>query len=294
MPLIKTSYSNPWYIFWALVLANVIASFDWMFTSVALPTMASDFNLPLSRAAWIPLAGTLTIGEFLLPTGSLADLFGRKRLQLFAVVLIFTGSIIAALAPSPIILISGRILSSAAVAVIHTQNMAILAAVFPDAERGKAIGYGIGVSSIGFLITPLVGGYLIDFIGWQSVYWMIAFLTIPAFIVTVIIMKESQVSPQRTGKRLNFDWVGAVLIALGISLAVITLNAGNDQGWLSLIILVMTVGSFFCIGAFVLWELNNQNPLFEFRFCIYFLHADFFHFIEFGFAKYKQTLLFIT
>ena len=87
MPLIKTSYSNPWYIFWALVLANVIASFDWMFTSVALPTMASDFNLPLSRAAWIPLAGTLTIGVFLLPTGSLADLFGRKRLQLFAVVL---------------------------------------------------------------------------------------------------------------------------------------------------------------------------------------------------------------
>ena len=87
MPLIKTSYSNPWYIFWALVLANVIASFDWMFTSVALPTMASDFNLPLSRAAWIPLAGTLTIGALLLPTGSLADLFGRKRLQLFAVVL---------------------------------------------------------------------------------------------------------------------------------------------------------------------------------------------------------------
>ena len=127
MPLIKTLYSNPWYVFWALVFSNVIASFDWMFTSVALPTMASDFNLPLSRAAWIPLAGTLTIGAFLLPTGSLADLFGRKRLQLFAIVLIFIGSIIAALAPSPIILISGRILSSAAVAVIHTQNMAIIA-----------------------------------------------------------------------------------------------------------------------------------------------------------------------
>ena len=62
-------------------------------------------------------------------------------------------------------------------------------------------------------------------------------------------------------KKLNFDWIGAVLIAVGISLAVITINAGNDQGWLSLIILVMTVGSFFCIGAFVLWELNNQNPL---------------------------------
>ena len=265
MPLIKTLYSNPWYVFWALVFSNVIASFDWMFTSVALPTMASDFNLPLSRAAWIPLAGTLTIGAFLLPTGSLADLFGRKRLQLFAIVLIFIGSIIAALAPSPIILISGRILSSAAVAVIHTQNMAIIAAVFPDAERGKAIGSGVAVSSIGFLITPLVGGYLIDFIGWQPVYWMIAFLTIPAFIVTVIIMKESQVSPQRIRKKLNFDWIGAVLIAVGISLAVITINAGNDQGWLSLIILVMTVGSFFCIGAFVLWELNNQNPLFEFR-----------------------------
>ena len=265
MTSINTLYSHRWYVFWALAFANFIASFDMFFLNVALPTIASDFNLPLSRAAWIPLAGTLTIGALLLPTGSLADLLGRKRMQLVAIFLMFLGSLIAAMAPTPLILITGRILSGAAVAIIHTQNMAIIAAVFPDTERGRAIGSTVAVSSVGFLISPLAGGYLINFIGWQSAYWLIASLTIPAFIVTILILKESQVSSQRIGKKLNFDWIGAVLIALALSLAVITLNEGNGQGWLSPIILVMTVGSFFCLVTFVFWELKNQNPLFEFR-----------------------------
>ena len=79
-------------------------------------------------------------------------------------------------------------------------------------------------------------------------------------------MQESQVSYQRVEKKINFDLIGAVLIAFGISLAVIALNEGNDQGWLSLIILGMIGGSFLCLVAFVLWELNIQDPLFEFQY----------------------------
>ena len=286
---INPNKTNPWFVFWALAFANFLSSFDMFFANVALPTIASDYNLPISRAAWIPLAGTLTIGAFLLPTGSLSDLFGRKRMQLIAIVLMFLGSLIAAMAPTPLIFITSRILSGAGIAIIHTQNISILAAIFPDAKRGKAIGSTIAVASAGFLISPLAGGYLINFIGWQSAYWIIASLTIPAFIFTILIMKESQVSTRKIGKKLNFDWIGALLIAIGISLAVITLNESNDQGWLSPIILLMIMGSFFCIVAFIFWELNNHHPLFEFRhfankLFTYSLIVRFFSFFGYGAA----------
>ena len=266
MVILKKVNRNPWHVFWILACANLLVSFDMFFLNVALPTIANDFNLPLSRAAWIALSGILTIGAFLLPAGSISDKFGRKRMQLIAIGLMFIGSIVAAIATTPLILIIGRILSSSAIAIIHTQNMSIIGAVFPDTERGKAIGSTVAVSSIGFLISPLAGGYLINFVAWQSAYWLIAFLTIPVFIISILILQESQVSYQRIKKKLNFDWIGAVLIAFGISLAVIALNEGNDQGWLSLIILGMIGGSFLCLVAFVLWELNIQDPLFEFRY----------------------------
>ena len=265
MTSVNPLYSTRWHVFWALAFANFIASLDMMFSNVALPTIASDFNLPLSRAAWIPLSGTLTIGALLLPSGSLADLLGRKRMQLSALVLIFLGSIIAALAPTTAILIVGRMISSAGLAIVYTQMMSIIAAVFPDGERGKAIGAGIAASSIGLLISPLAGGYVINSVGWRAGYWVIAFLTIPGFIATTLIFIESHVSSPRVGKKLNFDWIGTLLIALGISLAVITLNEGNNQGWLSPLILAITVGSIFCLVAFVFWELKNQDPLFDLR-----------------------------
>ena len=145
MVILKKVNRNPLHVFWILACANLLVSFDMFFLNVALPTIANDFNLPLSRAAWIALSGILTIGAFLLPAGSISDKFGRKRMQLIAIGLMFIGSIVAAIATTPLILIIGRILSSSAIAIIHTQNMSIIGAVFPDTERGKAIGSTVAV-----------------------------------------------------------------------------------------------------------------------------------------------------
>lgn len=258
-------FSDRWHVFWALAMANFVGALDMNITFIVLPTLANEFNLPLSGVAWIPLAGTLTIGALLLPIGSLADLLGRKRMQLIGIALISLGSIIFALAPTPAILILGKMISSAGVAIVFTQMMSVIAAVFPDSERGKAIGAGIAASAVGMLLGPLAGGYVITSIGWRAAYWVIGLLAIPGFIATAIIFVESRVSSEKVGEKLNFDWIGAVLIALGISLAIMILNEGTNLGWLSPLIIGMMFGSVFCLVTFVVWELKNQEPLFDLR-----------------------------
>ena len=152
---------------------------DTTFSNIALPTIADEFGLSLTAAAWIPLAGALTISGLLLPMGRLADLTGRKRMQLAGIAMLCGGAILAWSAQSVPVLIAARMISSMGVAIVFTQMLSICAAVFPDNERSRALGGAMALSAVGMTIGPVVGGFVIDAGGWRAAYVVMAILALP-------------------------------------------------------------------------------------------------------------------
>ena len=260
---VSDPFAGRWRIFWVLAGANFIAAVDTTFSNIALPTIAGDFGLSLAAAAWIPLAGALTISGMLLPMGRLADLTGRKRMQLAGIAMLAGGSILAWAAPSVPFLIASRMISSMGVAIVFTQMLSICAAVFPENERSRALGGAMAASTVGMLVGPLVGGFLIDAAGWRAVYSMMAVLAVPCYVSSQIVLEESRIGLAQRPTRINFDWIGSLLAACGICLGIFALNEGSRVGWDSPVILGTAGLSIFSLAAFVWWELRCDDPLFD-------------------------------
>ena len=260
---VSDPFAGRWRIFWVLAGANFIAAVDTTFSNIALPTIAGDFGLSLAAAAWIPLAGALTISGMLLPMGRLADLTGRKRMQLAGIAMLAGGSILAWAAPSVPFLIASRMISSMGVAIVFTQMLSICAAVFPENERSRALGGAMAASTVGMLVGPLVGGFLIDAAGWRAVYSVMAVLAVPCYVSSHIVLEESRIGLAQRPTRINFDWIGSLLAACGICLGIFALNEGSRVGWNSPVILGTAGLSIFSLAAFVWWELRCDDPLFD-------------------------------
>lgn len=252
-----------WRVFWVLAGGNFIAAMDTTFSNIALPTIADEFGLSLAAAAWIPLAGALTISGMLLPMGRLADLTGRKRMQLAGIAMLGGGSILAWAAPSVPVLIASRMISSVGVAIVFTQMLSICAAVFPENERSKALGGAMAASTVGMIVGPPVGGYVIDAAGWRAAYVVMGILAVPCYISSYIVLAESQIGLAQRPVGIKFDWFGSLLAAGGICLGIFALNEGSRLGWGSPVIFGTAGLSVFSLAAFVWWELRCEDPLFD-------------------------------
>ena len=259
----RASFAGRWHIFWVLGAGNFIAAMDTTFSNIALPTIAGEFGLSLTDAAWIPLAGALTISGLLLPMGRLADLTGRKRMQLAGIAMLCGGSVLAWAAPSVPVLIAARMISSMGVAIVFTQMLSICAAVFPDNERSRALGGAMALSAVGMTIGPVVGGFVIDAGGWRAAYVVMAILALPCFVASHLVLAESRIGLAERPARIKFDWLGALLVAGGICLGIFVLNEGGRAGWQSPGILGLAGLSLFSLAAFVWWELRCNDPLID-------------------------------
>ena len=256
-------YAGRWRVFWVLAGANFIAAMDTTFSNIALPTIADEFGLSLAAAAWIPLAGALTISGMLLPMGKLADLTGRKRMQLAGIAMLCGGSILAWAAPNVPVLIASRMISSMGVAIVFTQMLSICAAVFPENERSRSLGGAMAASTTGMIVGPLVGGYVIDAFGWRAAYVVMAVLAVPCYVSSHVVLLESRIGLKQPPARISFDWVGSLLAAGGICLGIFALNEGSRAGWDSPLILTTAGLSVVSLAVFVWWELRCDDPLFD-------------------------------
>lgn len=256
-------FAGRWRVFWVLAGANFIAAMDTTFSNIALPTIAAEFGLSLAAAAWIPLAGALTISGMLLPMGRLADLTGRKRMQLAGIAMLCGGSILAWAAPSVPVLIASRMISSMGVAIVFTQMLSICAAVFPENERSRSLGGAMAASTTGMIVGPLVGGFVIDAFGWRAAYAVMAVLAVPCYVSSHVVLVESRIGLKQPPARIRFDWVGSLLAAGGICLGIFALNEGSRIGWDAPVILGTAGMSGFSLAVFVWWELRCEDPLFD-------------------------------
>ena len=253
-----------WVALFAVSLSVVTTVVDFSGITVALPTIADDLDLSLPSASWVILASTLTILAFLVPAASLSDRLGRKRSYILGLFLFGGGAIAVAISPSFGFLIGARIVQSAGIGIIQTNSYAIIATVFPANQRGKGIGAYTSTVGLAGIAGPIIGGVVVEAMGWRSFFLISAGLATIATFAAIRLLDASRVNaPRRPASGPGFDWAGAVLSGTMLVVFIAAINTGSRIGWDSPWIIGAFPLAFLLLGLFIWRELNIERPMLD-------------------------------
>ncbi|AIL32231.1 MFS transporter [Basilea psittacipulmonis] len=242
--------------------ALFMSGIDTLAVNLALPSIQTELNANVSHLQWVVDAYTLTLASLLIFSGSMADRLGRKSVFLVGLILFGVGSLWCSLAQSIEGLIMARILQAVGGSALNPVAMAIISNIYTDAkERAKAIGVWGATIGLSFVVGPIVGGFLVRFWGWESIFWINIPIVLLAILLTIIFVPDS-----KSDKVGRFDFWGQMLVmifmvSLIASIIEVT-SLGFDSVWIVVGFAVATL-SFLTL---LVVELKVSDPLLDLRF----------------------------
>jgi len=249
-----------WLALALLCVVQFMVVLDIAIVNVALPSIKVDLGFSEANLQWVISAYALTFGGFLLLGGRAADLLGRRRMFLVAVVVFTLASLMAGLAWSEGSLITARAVQGLGAAIITPAALSILSTTFTEGrERNIALGAWGAVGGFGAAAGVLLGGILTDALSWSWIFFVNVPVGIAAFLVAPLLLTES-----RDAKVKRFDVPGAVLVTGGLSLLVYAITQAGQHGWLAATTVTYFVVAAALLVGFVAWELRHEEPLMRF------------------------------
>jgi EmrB/QacA subfamily drug resistance transporter len=241
----------------AATLGSFVALLESTVVGVALPAISADLGGGLESQQWIVNAYLLALGALILIGGSLGDVFGERRVFLVGATGFGIASVACALAPTVETLIAARGLKGVFGALLTPASLAVIIAAFEPDERGKAIGTWTAFSGIAAVVGPLVGGWLVDGLGWR---WIFA-VNLPFIAMALLLAaRMPAAAPVRAGRRP--DWLGAGLCALGLAGPTLALVRQPAHGWSDALVAGPLVAGAVLFGLFLLWERRGaRDPM---------------------------------
>ena len=230
--------------------------------NVALPTIQRELHASISGLEWTVNAYTLSFAVLLVTGGRLGDVFGRRRMFLFGVVVFAASSAAIGFSPDQTWLVVGRAVQGIGAAFMMPGTLSIISNAFPPEERGKAIGTWAGVSAMALALGPVVGGFLVEHVSWQSVFFLNIPVAIGAVAVTLFATHESR---DETVER-TVDVKGVATITVGLGALVLALVEANQWGWGSAKVIGLLVLAAAGLTAFYLVERHGRAPMVDFAF----------------------------
>jgi EmrB/QacA subfamily drug resistance transporter len=243
-----------------LSLTAFIIFLDGTVVNTALPSIARDFSANNSVLQWVVNMYSLILAGFLLVAGSAGDRFGRKKALTAGMVIFGLASVGAALSQGSTTLIVMRGLQGFGAAFALLSTLSIITDVFPREERAKAIATWTAVGSLGIVVGPALGGYLIDNLEWSAVFWM----HIPVVVIAIIGVQF--IHESRAKNSLPLDIPGAALATSGLLALVFGIIQGGDSGWTSPLIIGSFISGLALLTAFAFVKLRSSHPMLPFEF----------------------------
>jgi EmrB/QacA subfamily drug resistance transporter len=204
------------------ILASSMAFIDGSALTVALPNLRADLETDLASVQWVLNGYVVTLASITLVGGALADVYGKARMLAIGSLVFGLASAMCALAPSVAWLIAARVLQGVGAAILTPSSLALIGAVYPKDERNRAVGVWAAASALTTAGGPVLGGWLVETFGWQSVFW------INPPLALVVVGMVAGFAPQDRHELRRFDVIGAAILAAALAaLAWALSNAGR-------------------------------------------------------------------
>ncbi|GAB4334386.1 MAG: MFS transporter [Dehalococcoidia bacterium] len=253
----RTASSSKWIVLIAACLGLGMLMIDMFVVNVALPAIGRDLDASLSSVQWTVTSYVLVVGVLPLTAGRLADIFGRRRVYVIGLAVFVAGSGLAGASQEIWQLIAFRVLQGAGAAVMMPATLAIVTSAFPEQQRGLAIGIWGGVSGLGLIAGPILGGVLVHGNTWQWVFLINVPIGLAAIALALAFVPESR---DDSASR-EIDWPGLVLVSGGLALVLLAFTRANEQGWVSPEIAGSFAAGSILLVLFVAVELHAATPL---------------------------------
>jgi EmrB/QacA subfamily drug resistance transporter len=249
---------RPTRVAWTLILASIgafVTSLDVVVVATALPSLRTHLDANLSDLEWTINAYNLAFASLMLTGAALGDRFGRRKLYVIGLGVFTASSIACATSGSAGALIAARAVQGVGAAIVLPLSLTLISAAFPLEKRGTAIGIWGGITGLGVATAPLLGGAIIQGIGWQWVFWINVPIGVVSAVAAAVMLTESR------GPRPRLDLVGLPLIALGLLALIWAPVRAPAIGWGSREVIGALIVGAVLIGVFVLWESRAPLPM---------------------------------
>ncbi len=238
---------HPRLILAATILASSLAFIDGSVVNVGLPAIGRSLGAGGGDLSWVVNGFLLPLGALLLIGGAAGDRYGRRKLLIAGVALFALASLVCAFAPTLVWLIAGRVLQGVGAAMLMPNSLAILGSTFSGEARGKAIGTWAAVGAAAGAAGPLLGGWLIDAVGWRAIFYINLPIAAGALLLALrYVPDETRDNPRA------LDWPGAALAAAGLAALTWGLTVASAAKGLSMATGTALAGGALLLGAF-LW-----------------------------------------
>ncbi|MEY1639116.1 MFS transporter [Tenuifilum osseticum] len=237
-----------------VMFTSFITPFIGSAINLALPMIAHEFGLNAITMSWVTMAFLLSSAVFLVPLGKLADIFGRKRVFLTGNVVLALASLLAVFVPNGATLIALRVVQGIGSAMMFATGIALITSVFPPNARGRAIGMNVTAVYVGLSAAPVLGGLMIDALGWRSLFYIPALLGIPAVIAAILTIKGEWAE----AKGEKFDILGSGIFI--VSMCALMYGFSKLP---STVAIVLTAVGLLGLALFVKLQMKLEYPVFN-------------------------------
>ncbi|MET0844107.1 MAG: MFS transporter, partial [Mycetocola sp.] len=243
----------------ATCLSTLVVNANTSAVSILLPAISADTGMSVTDLQWAVTGYSLVGAAVIVTSGSLGDVFGRKRIFQLGLILFVASCVLIALATTGGLVIAGRMIQGAAGATILACGLSLLSVANRGQAQLRAVSLWGAAAAIGAAAGPLLGGLLVGITGWQGLFWVDAVVGVVCILITAATVAESS-DPNRSR---SIDFAGTILVALTLAPIILAMSKGAEWGWTSL----ATLGSlaFGAVAgiAFVAVERRVKVPLLD-------------------------------
>lgn len=242
-----------------LSLSVLVGSITADSVNPVLPLISKALEASKSQVSWIVSGIALVLAIGVPIYGRISDFFELRKLYIFAIMILASGSLLCAIAPNLPLLVLGRMVQGAGMSAIPVLSVIAISKVFPQGKRGGAFGIIAGSIGVGTAAGPIFGGVVGQYLGWNALFWFTFLLAIMIVIGAYYALPTIKPA-ESVGSNKNFDFIGGLFLGLTVGLLLFGITQGETSGFSSFSSLTSLIGSVVALVGFIWRIVTAENP----------------------------------